>query len=566
MITVLSTVVNSLSLDVTEAAFVAFEAAFSKTYITPAARARAFECWRENAASADLHAQRNPLATFGANKFSDQCWADFARAHLLRPGSVGPARQPRPMQPALATAVEATLAAVDADGVDWRDRGAVNAVQDQGQCGSCWAFGTVANIEGQSFLWAPAGQNGTLPKLSEQMLVSCDDFKDKTGADQGCNGGWPDRAMQWTINQGGLSSEKTYPYSAGSGQAGQCDSTKETPLALQTNILGFHDLLANESYVAAYVSRFGPVVVGLDATSDWQQYKGGILSAGCDQKKVDHAVVIVGWGTDSGTDYWLIRNSWAAKWGEDGYVRLARNAGNCNAVVSHATSALFGNRSLCLDGCDTGEACCGGDCCPQDSSHTCCTDGCCPNPAACCPADTGGGACCADPKNCCGGQCCDPSYGKCSADGQTCCPLESLCGSECCTDGAKCCADKDDPSKARCSKEQTDTCCADGSSCPLLTACCANPTTNVTQCCKFMTTCGVDGSCSAPTPAPFPTPPPTHPTPPTPPMPTPPTPPTPSPGTPCPMAPCPGELFCCGGKQCCPHGWQCMNNKCAMIP
>ena len=208
-----------------EAHFSAFVTRHGKSYGDDAARAKAYSCWRENAAARALHAQRNPLATFGENAFSDQCWDDFAAARL---GAKPPraARAARPLRGSQLEAAQAILR--DAGGaVDWRTKGAVNPIQDQGQCGSCWAFGTVANIEGQHFLWAPKAAdaaeqdqaNNTLIKLSEEELVSCDDYKDSTGADQGCNGGWPDRAIKWLQSSGGNVAEKQYPYAAGTGSA-----------------------------------------------------------------------------------------------------------------------------------------------------------------------------------------------------------------------------------------------------------------------------------------------------------------------------------------------------------
>ena len=479
----------------------------------------------------EIEARLNPDATFAANAFTDICWEDFAKSRLGFRAPM-PGRNPVPLQAAQHPAAAAILK--HQPSIDWRSKGAVNAIQDQGHCGSCWAFGTTANIEAQYFLWGnKPGENGTLKKLSEQMFVSCDHYKDATGTDNGCKGGWPDRAVHWLVSKtNGLAEEKNYPYVSGGGQVPQCDSSKESA-AFPSNVVGIQDLLPNETYVAAYVARFGPVTVGLDATSDWQQYSGGILNASCASKNANHAVAIVGYGSDGGKDYWLIRNSWGEKWGEKGYIRLARNAGNCNSVVGHATSVFFKNRTACLSPCKKAAPCCGGECCPDDKNHTCCAaGGCCTSPSTCCGA-LGGHQCCDDPKKCCGGQCCGAGS-VCSKDRKTCCPLQSVCGDECCAEGAQCC--RSGMGKARCAKSMSDTCCQDGSSCPVMSTCCVNPNTQKSTCCPSSQQCdSSSGECRAPGPPP--------------------------PPFPCGRNPfCPGDNQCCKGPKssmCCPKGLPC---------
>lgn len=257
--------------------------------------------------------------------------------------------------------------------------------------------------------------------------------------------------------------------------------------------------MANETYIAAYVAEYGPISVAVQATQNWQQYKGGVLTSSCGSRNVDHAVVIVGYGTDSGQDYWLIRNSWGTQWGESGYVRLSRGV-NCNGVAEHGSSALFQNRSMCLEKCDKGSGCCGGDCCPNDSEdHKCCTDangkatGCCASPSTCCGA-SGNGACCSKASFCCGGMCCDPSYGVCSKDGSKCCAKADMCGDECCAGIGKCCKSSDGK-KASCTKSITDTCCDDGTSCSITTTCCEDRKAGTSKCCPFMSQCLPDGTC-----------------------------------------------------------------------
>ena len=471
-----------------------YESKFNKTYSSITKRAEAFACFVENLALLKTYSNKNPEATFGLNEFSDVCFEEFQKKRLgarFKPAaSKKSSLQPEQLQAAQNIIKNNT-------DVDWRKQGAVNAVKNQGQCGSCWAFGTVANIESQSFLWGGKGDKGHLRSLSEQDLVSCDHFKDNTGSDQGCKGGWPDRAFQWIGKGKGLPSEASYPYTSGGGEDGNCDSSKQSPPALVHNVVGHQDLATNETYIAAYVAKYGPVVIGVQATNSWQQYSGGVLSASCSARQADHAVVIVGYGSDQGKDYWLIRNSWGPKWGEEGYIRLQRGI-NCNAVASHVSSALFNNRSLCLSKCTGSASCCGGDCCDEsDGKSKCCTDGttggkktgCCKSPATCC-GQNGGGMCCDDPKKCCGGVCCN---GVCSEDGSTCCSQEQLCGNECCGMGSgNCCKGKN----SSCKKAITDTCCNDGTSCKIMTTCCPNAQTGKSTCCPFMSHCN-NGQCTS---------------------------------------------------------------------
>ena len=117
-------------------------------------------------------------------------------------------------------------------------------------------------------------------------------------------------AFQWMMKNDGLTSAENYPYTSGSGVTGSCNSAKETPKAIAVS--GYQDLAANETYVAAYVAKYGPVVIGADATDAWHSYKGGILSATCNLKSENHNIAIIGFGSDGGNDYWLIRNSWGA--------------------------------------------------------------------------------------------------------------------------------------------------------------------------------------------------------------------------------------------------------------
>jgi len=237
------------------------------------------------------------------------------------------------------------------DSFDWREKGAVTPVKDQGSVGTCWAFSTTGNIEGQWFL-----KSNQLISLSEEQLNDCD------GYDCGVFGGYPCRAYQYIIKAGGLMSEKDYSYCVGSGDCFPCSPPgyNETfcgpgpeycngtawpcrayPAKSAVKISSWQAFGTNETQIMAQLVANGPLSVLMDASGfpPLQYHEWGIYNPwSCDPTALDHAVLLVGYGTDGSTPYWIVKNSWGTDWSDEGgYFRIAR--GGVCGINQAVTSA-----------------------------------------------------------------------------------------------------------------------------------------------------------------------------------------------------------------------------------
>jgi len=251
--------------------------------------------------------------TMGMNQFGDMTATEFkAKMTGVKPINNYHQRKANSLTAEELSSVETAVA------LDWRSRNAVTPVKNQGQCGSCWSFSTTGSVEGA---WAIAKKQ--LVSLSEQQLVDC---AGSTG-NAGCNGGLMDQAFEWIIQNGGICTENDYPYTA---QDGTCQTTCKNAVKISS----YKDVAPNDEENALLKAvNLGPVSIAIEADqSGFQFYSGGVFDGQCGTQ-LDHGVLVVGYGTDGGKPYWIVKNSWGASWGDNGYIRLVRNKNECGIAL-----------------------------------------------------------------------------------------------------------------------------------------------------------------------------------------------------------------------------------------
>ncbi|KAK5575155.1 hypothetical protein RB653_010411 [Dictyostelium firmibasis] len=216
---------------------------------------------------------------------------------------------------------------------DWREKGAVTPIKNQGQCGGCWSFSTTGSTEGAQY---QANGNKNLVSLSEQNLIDC------STANSGCDGGLMTDAFQYIISNGGIDTEESYPYEA---KDGKCRYNAKNSAA---KLKSFKNVKSGSESSLATAVTVNPVSVAIDAShQSFQLYTSGIYyEPDCSSENLDHGVLAVGYGSGSDSsesvqtsdsDYWIVKNSWGTSWGEDGYILMSRNRENNCGIATMAS-------------------------------------------------------------------------------------------------------------------------------------------------------------------------------------------------------------------------------------
>jgi len=299
-----------------QTAFTQWMQRYGKSYGHDEFRYR-YRLFRANLDYINSYNARKKGTTLAINKFSDLSNAEFKSMYLgYNPSLARPASPNKSVRPPSMVRAPASF--------DWRTKGAVTDVKNQGQCGSCWAFSTTGSSEGCHQI-----TTGDLVSLSEQNLVDCSTSQ----GNQGCDGGLMTQAMDYIISNGGIDTESSYPYTA---QDGSCEYNSSDSGA---TLKSYYNVQAGSESDLLNTVLKGPTSVAIDASQpSFQSYSSGVYDEpNCSSQNLDHGVLAVGYSTDSGTDYWIVKNSWGTDWGMSGYIWMSRNANNQCGIATAAT-------------------------------------------------------------------------------------------------------------------------------------------------------------------------------------------------------------------------------------
>jgi len=286
--------------------FTNFQERFSKRYSTIEELETRFSIFKKNFITILSHnSDLKQNFTMGVNQFTDLTSDEFKAQYV---GGL------KNMVGSYGCKSFASSASGSPVSLDWRTKGAVTSVKDQGQCGSCWTFSATGAVEGA---WAIS--KGQLVDLSEQELVDC-----ATGisyGSHGCNGGQMEGAFKFVI-ENGQCALSAYPYTSGvTKTGGNCQKCSPVTHISSCSVVKPNDQISLKAAVAQQ-----PVAIAIEAdTRYFQSYSSGVLTSSSCGTTLDHGVLIVGYGSENGIDYWLVKNSWSTTWGDKGYVKIGRS-------------------------------------------------------------------------------------------------------------------------------------------------------------------------------------------------------------------------------------------------
>ena len=299
--------------------FIEFKNNFNKTYNSLSELNFRFGVFAASLAMIEsINADKSKTFTAGVNQFSDLTFKEFKSTYLIH------------IDDSSESVPEEQLTPKNPSRIDWRERaGAVGAVKNQGHCGSCWAFSTVASLE--TAIWQ---STGLTMSFSEQELVDCASGKYHN---HGCNGGHPIRAYKYIVDNQ-LGTEEAYPYTAKTQKCNEENTTKLQRASLRSFELVQAGINALTESAAQHV-----VSVSIEVQHDFKHYTAGVYSAADCGEHLNHAVALVGYDTDADLPYFIVRNSWGSDWGLDGYVNMAiaSGSGTCGIAKSHNVIPLL---------------------------------------------------------------------------------------------------------------------------------------------------------------------------------------------------------------------------------
>ena len=289
--------------------FTNFQEKFAKKYENVQELESRFTIFRENFHNIITHnADRSQNFTMGVNQFTDLTPEEF-KAQMIR-GLKAPVGS-------FGCGTFSNSASGAPASFDWRTKGAVTTVKDQGQCGSCWTFSSTGAMEGA---WAIA--KGQLIDLAEQELVDCAGLK---YGSMGCNGGQMEGAFKFIIENGQCAAS-SYPYTAKDGSCHSCTAVAHASSC--------YDVKPNDQLSLKAAVAKQPVAVAIEAdTKYFQSYSSGVLTSSSCGTSLDHGVLAVGYGEENGQKYWLVKNSWGTSWGDKGYVKIGRSESTNDAGI-----------------------------------------------------------------------------------------------------------------------------------------------------------------------------------------------------------------------------------------